>query len=204
MNNVLTQLTELLAKLPGIGPRQSRRLAFWIVRQDSAWVENFAHALLEARKMVRTCPLCKRLHPNTEARALCSVCSSAARDVRVLMLIERDVDLENIERTGAYKGRYFVLGGTTSPLEKHPERHIRIAELLGRLELKEEPVEEIIYALSATTEGEDTILYLDDRLKDVAKKKHIAISRLGRGLSTGTELEYVDRDTMDHALRSRK
>lgn len=204
MNDALTQLTELLAKLPGIGPRQSRRLAFWFVRQDSAWVDSFARVLLDARKTVKMCSLCGRLYPHMAGRDMCNICTSGAREASTLMLVERDVDLENIERTGSYKGRYFILGGTTGPLDKHPERHIRIAELLKRISRNEEPVREIIYALSATTEGEDTGLYLDEKLKSVSQEKNITISRLGRGLSTGTELEYVDKETMDHALRSRK
>ncbi len=203
MNDILTELTELLRKLPGIGPRQARRLALWLVRQDKQWVQEFATALTGARSSVSVCSYCKRLHPEGGAHMLCSVCRSDARNSHLLMLVEKDVDLENIEKTGAYSGRYFVLGGTTSPLDKEPDRKVRIRELQQLLTEKGSPVEEIIFALSATTEGEDTVLYLEGALKNVVKDNDIKLTKLGRGLSTGTELEYVDRDTMSYALKGR-
>jgi recombination protein RecR len=201
MNDTLTKLTELLTTLPSIGPRQARRLAFWLVRRDKVWIQQFADTVKEARHTIETCSLCKRLFPREHNRDTCSLCMSEARDKAVLMIVERDVDLENIERTGAYTGSYFVLGGTTSPLDKQPEKKIRIRALMDRL--KDKKITEIIYALSATTAGEDTVLYLTDTLKAIIKKRDITVTRLGRGLSTGTELEYVDKETMTHALKSR-
>jgi len=203
MNDSLTQLSELLRKLPGIGPRQARRLAFWFVRQNSSWVESFANALTNARKSIQMCSLCMRLFPKSATVHICAICSSEARDSETLLLVEKDVDLENIEKTGAYSGRYFVLGGTTSPLDKEPERKIRVRELITLLSRAEYKISEIIYALSATTEGEDTVMYLEDALKKVIQSKSITVTKLGRGLSTGTELEYVDKDTMNHALKGR-
>ena len=203
MTDSLTKLTEALSQLPGIGPRQSRRLAFWIVRRDTAWVEYFSRALIEARQEAHVCALCKRLHPKTTDKDICTLCVSDARDKKLLMVVEREVDLENIERTGAYSGRYFVLGGTTSPLDKTPEKSIRIDDLVARIEDKAEAPDEIIIAASATTEGEDTALYLESRLHDLTNGKGIKMTRLGRGLSTGTELEYVDKETMRHALNGR-
>lgn len=203
MNDTLTKLTEQLTALPGIGPRQAKRLAFWFVRRDKEWVRQFSQTVQEARDTIQVCEQCKRLYPHDTRTSICSICASQARDTQVVMLVERDVDLENVERTGAYSGVYFVLGGTTSPLDKQPEKKIRIRALLQRLENSSHPVTEIIYALSATTAGEDTVLYLDDTLKNVISAKGIQVTRLGRGLSTGTELEYVDKDTMTHALKSR-
>jgi recombination protein RecR len=118
-------------------------------------------------------------------------------------VVEKDVDVENIERTGTYKGLYFILGGTTSPLDKHPEQRIRITELEKRLTNTAERVEELILALSATTEGEDTAAYLLERITPLTQKQSVKLSVLGRGLSTGTELEYVDADTMKSALAGR-
>ena len=204
MNDTLTELTELLRKLPGIGPRQARRLSLWFVRQDKTWVQRFATVLTSARESVAVCSYCRRLHPEGAAsQGYCSICKSEARNINELLLVEKDVDLENIEKTGAYSGRYFVLGGTTSPLDKEPYKKIRIRELLGLLNTKDCAVEEVIYALSATTEGEDTALFLDEALKGIVESKNITVTKLGRGLSTGTELEYVDKDTMSHALKGR-
>lgn len=204
MTDPLTQLAELLAQLPGIGPRQSKRLAFWFVRKDKGWVKTFANTLVTARSTTQECSLCKRLHPADTEKNLCTICKSGARDSGVLMVVERDADLENIEKTGSYTGKYFVLGGTTSPLDKIPERNIRLAELVQRLSDTESGVKELIFACSATTEGEDTVVFLEDALKDVVRERGILITHLGRGLSTGTELEYVDKDTMEYALKGRQ
>jgi recombination protein RecR len=203
MNDTLEQLTALLQELPGIGPRQARRLAYWFVRKDRHWVTRFAEAVTRARSEVETCELCRRLFPSDGA-SQCSICTNDARDATQLLVVEKDVDLENIERTGAYRGRYFVLGGTTSPLDKEPEKKIRVRSLLSLLERSDSSVKELILALSATTEGEDTATYLTERLASVLEKRSITLTTLGRGLSTGTELEYVDKDTMAHALKSRQ
>jgi recombination protein RecR len=204
MNDSLEKLVELLTKLPGIGPRQARRLAFWLVRRDRSWIEVFAATLLESRNDIQDCAFCRRLFPKKTASELCSICMSEARNPAQVMLVERDVDLENIERTGSYTGRYFVLGGTTSPLEKEPEKKVRIRSLLHILGNSAHPVTEVILALSATSEGEDTILYIEEQIKKIVVERGITVTTLGRGLSTGTELEYVDKDTMDHALKGRR
>jgi len=141
--------------------------------------------------------------PVSKGVSTCSICSQSSREHTTLLVTEKDVDVENIERTGAYKGLYFVLGGTTSPLDKHPEQRIRILELEKRLSRKDDSPEELILALSATTEGEDTTTYLLERLATLAQKHTIRITVLGRGLCTGTELEYVDADTMKNALSGR-
>lgn len=201
--NPFDQLTELLRQLPGIGPRQARRLAYFLVRKDVGWVTFFADTLVRARGEVQTCELCKRLYPAHASMARCSICTNTARDPDTLLLVEKDVDLENIERTGVYRGRYFVLGGTASLLDKDPEKKIRIRGLLERLRMNDEPVREVIFALSATTEGEDTAALVREQLAPLMGTQQLRVSVLGRGLSTGTELEYVDADTMQSALRGR-
>jgi recombination protein RecR len=119
------------------------------------------------------------------------------------MLVEKDVDLENIERTGVYKGLYFVLGGTASVLDKEPEKKVRVRSLHKRISSSSPPLTEIIFALSATTEGEDTVAYLKEQIQPLVATQGIKLTLLGRGLSTGTELEYVDADTFASALRGR-
>ncbi|MBP9759750.1 MAG: recombination protein RecR [Candidatus Pacebacteria bacterium] len=203
MTNTLDNLTELLRELPGIGPRQARRLAFYMVRRDKAWVDAFARTLLDARREVQTCTFCMRLFPTTQAGGLCSICANTTRDTHTLMVVEKDVDLENIERTGVYKGRYFVLGGTAGLLDKEPEKKIRVRSLEKMLDDATQTIKELIYALSATTEGEDTVAYLQERLAPLTQHHAITATILGRGLSTGTELEYVDAETMKNALRGR-
>lgn len=204
MSTLLHELTELLRELPGIGPRQARRLALWFARKDAHWVERLGHTLIAVRKSIHTCTLCMRLfEPGRGREHTCPICTNTAREHTLLLVTEKDVDVENIERTGTYKGLYFVLGGTTGPLDKHPEARVRIMELEKRLHNAHYPVREIILALSATTEGEDTALYLAERLASLLAKQSITLTVLGRGLSTGTELEYVDADTMKSALAGR-
>jgi len=202
MNDRLTALTELLRELPGIGPRQARRLALWLMRKNVSWVEKLSNTMLEARASVRQCDKCMRLSPSLQGGTTCAICSKPDRDHSKLLVVEKDVDLENIDRTGMYNGMYFVLGGTTSLLDKEPERHIHVRELQQKLESSTEMVE-LIYALSATSDGEDTTAYLEERLQTLVQQKNITVTHLGRGLSTGTELEYVDAATMKDALKSR-
>ena len=167
-------------------------------------MNTFARSLLEARKGIHTCPMCTRLYEaGPHDTGTCRTCEDPSRDASMLLIVEKDVDLENIERTGTYRGLYFVLGGTTGPLDKQPEQRIRIEHLMRRLREPREPIKEVIFALSATTEGEDTSAYVREQIDRAYPQHSYTLSELGRGLSTGTELEYVDADTMRSALERR-
>lgn len=203
MSNAFEQLVELVRQLPGIGPRQARRLAYFLVHRDRGWVNEFARALTTAREHTHTCPRCMRSYVSTAQVATCTVCADPTRDASTLMLIEKDVDFENIERAGVYKGVYFILGGTTSLLDKEPEKRVRIHALLERVARDATMVREIIFALSATTEGEDTATYVREKIMGIGVPKELRLTVLGRGLSTGAELEYVDADTFASALAGR-
>jgi len=122
------------------------------------------------------------------------------------MIVSRDVDFENMEKTGAYDGRYFILGGSVPILEKEPEKRIRIFELLKTIEKKSAggTLKEIIVAMSANPEGENTGDYIKEKTYDFVTAHNITISLLGRGLSTGAELEYADGDTLKNALKNRQ
>ncbi len=212
--NTLDELTEMLRGLPGIGPRQARRLALFIVRKERPWVQSLAQTIVRARSEVALCSRCMRMFPSS-GHTECPICMNTTRETNTLMLVEKDVDLENIERTGVYRGLYFVLGGTVSALDKDPEAKIRIRDLEQRIrntatdrdgargEKDGGTISEVIFALSATTEGEDTAQYLKERLTPLIRSHNIRVTVLGRGLSTGTELEYVDAETMRNALRGR-
>lgn len=203
------QLTDLLRELPGIGPRQARRLAYWLVRRDSAWVTTLAAALTDARRAVRTCEGCARLFPaQSQSEALCGLCGDPRRDRSMVLVVEKEVDLENIERTGTYRGTYFVLGGTITALDKEPAKKIRLGLLqktVASRAASTPPLTEIILALSATPDGEDTADVVSASVREllVQHSLKLKLTLLGRGLSTGTELEYVDSVTMKNALRGR-
>ncbi len=137
---------------------------------------------------------------------MCEICSDETADHSTLIIVEKDADLENVRKAGSYNGLYFVLGGLVPILDKNPEARIRIIALKKRIEnlIKNGQLKELILALSASVEGDNTADYVHAELRDLATKNNLTISTLGRGLSTGTELEYSDPDTIREALRGRR
>ena len=198
------KLIELFKEFPGIGPSQAKRFVYFVLNKNPAYANDLARLLTEVRNTVHTCNFCFRFFPNTE-NASCSICLDKSRDKKSLMIVSHDVDLENIEKTHFYNGYYFVLGGNIPILEKNPERRIRQKDLLAVVEKKiKDDLSEIIMALNYNPEGENTLTYLSEILKPLVTKQKVKISTLGRGLSTGTELEYSDSDTIKNALKNRQ
>lgn len=134
----------------------------------------------------------------------CAICSDPERDRTLLMVVEKDADFEAIHRSGTYSGTYFILGGILPTLDKHPESTIRINELLAVVSSESETIREIILACAVTPESEHTASYVHNALTPLGESHGITITMLGRGLSTGTELEYSDADTLRYALEGRK
>ncbi|KKR46478.1 MAG: Recombination protein RecR, partial [Parcubacteria group bacterium GW2011_GWC1_40_13] len=137
---------------------------------------------------------------------LCEICGDKNRDKSKLMIVSRDIDLETVEKSGSYNGTYFVLGGSIPILDKNPENQIRLKRLVAFLDKKnyeKENLSEIILGLNANPAGEHTAEFLKNTLSPFASKHNIKISTLGRGLSTGTELEYSDSETIKNALKNR-
>ena len=199
-SNVIQKLREYFERFPGIGPRQAQRFVYWLLSEEPQFINELAGLLLELKKGTKQCKECFRFYTSSE----CRICRDTNRDNSRLLVVEKDVDLENIEKTGVYNGRYFVLGDIV-PLGQTLPKNIRLKELFNRLEQEaKNGLKEIILAFSATAEGDNTIRYLEKILEPLAKKYSVKISRFGRGLSTGTELEYIDRDTLKNALENRK
>jgi recombination protein RecR len=205
MNDNLHKLTEYFSKFPGIGSRQAKRFVYFLLSRDKRFIEDFTQAILDAKKDTSQCSLCFRFYssPRTE-ETVCNACSSPNTSKDILMVVEKDVDLENIQKTEVFDGSFFVLGGSVPILDKKPVEKIRAKELFTRVQngAKKE-LKEVILALSINPEGENTILYLEKILEPLAEKYSLKISTLGRGLSTGTELEYSDSDTLENALKNR-
>lgn len=200
--NTLNKLAEYFAKFPGIGPRQSKRFVYFLLTQPKSFHKELATLLSELHDEVTQCSLCQRYFSSNGVRTtICSICSNENRDNSLLMIVEKDVDLENIERGKIYNGEYFVLGGTIPILDKSPEKKVRTKELLIRI--KKNNFKEIILALSANPDGDNTATYLYDLLDKQEQKKKFKISTLGRGLSTGSELEYSDTETIKNAFENR-
>lgn len=194
------KLIELFLKFPGIGPRQARRFVYFLAGENKNYVDKLAELILETKNGMKQCKSCFRYYEeknNEKEINLCLVCLDTARDNNLIMVAEKDVDLENIERMGVFNGKYFVLGGLIS-LNGNEASEIRLKQLYDKVQ-KEKP-KEIILATSATAEGENTNLYIERILEPLKVK----ISRLGRGLSTGAELEYSDAETIENALENRK
>lgn len=196
------RLEEIFAHFPGIGPRQAKRFVYYLQSRSSGTVKELAELILGVKRSTLECESCHRFF-NAAGRTqttLCPVCANGERDGSTLMIVARDSDFETIEKSGAYKGLYFILGGTVPILDKEPEKRIRLKLLIDRV-TKLSP-SEIILSLNATPEGENTADLLRSKLQAATSGSKISI--LGRGLSTGAELEYVDADTIKNALSNRK
>ena len=206
--NTIQKLAELFSQFPGIGPRQSKRFVYFLLTRDEHFRGELARLLAALKEEVAVCDACCRFFTRRRnaQTAQCALCASPERQQSVLMVVEKDVDLEAIEKSGVYKGLYFVLGGRVPILEKNPDERIRAKKLLELVEQRAQKnvLKEVILALSLTSEGENTIEYLEKLLTPFGQKYALKISTLGRGLSTGTELEYSDKDTIKNALESRK
>jgi len=224
--NSIEKLIQIFSQFPGIGPRQARRFVYYLLTRASSTLEEFSQNIKDLKNDVVMCADCKRFfQKNNNKTILCKICSDQTRDSSTLMLVQRDIDLESVEKNGGFNGIYFVLGGSIPILEKEPEKRIRIKELKIFLErkIKEElnplshkasaGLREIIIAVNWNPEGENTGDYVKKELEAFlrniqpasakATAGKVKISRLGKGLSMGTELEYADSDTLKNALRNR-
>ena len=204
--NSIDKLTELFIKFPGIGPRQAKRFVYFLLTRDNGFLIELANALKNLKSDSKICQSCSRFYSSSNYNSnLCGICSNKNRDTDVLMIVAKDADLINIERVGSYNGMYFVLGGFVSILEKTPEQKIRIEKLVSLIQskIKSNDLKEVILALSLNPDGENTIDYVSERLKSILGDKNIKITTLGRGLSTGAELEYLDDNTFENAFKNR-
>jgi len=198
----ISKLTEYFREFPGIGPRQAKRFVYFLLTKNPSYLEEISRLILIIKKNIKVCSSCFRFYQNDSTINVCNICSDQNRDQNQLMIVSRDIDFEAIEKSKFYNGYYFVLGGTIPILDKEPEKKIRLNELLNRL--NNSKFSEIILSLNANTEGENTADFIKDCIKNKFPDRDQTISVLGRGLSTGTELEYSDADTIKNALKNRE
>ena len=180
------------ASLPGIGHKTARRLAYHILSRNRADVERFAENLVNAKDKVHLCPRC---YCYTD-EDICPVCKSRP-DAKSICVVEKSVDIVPFERSGIYRGTYFVLGGVISPLDGVGPEHLHLPELVRRI--KDEHIEELILALGSSPEADSTALMLDRMLAGIDVKR----TRLARGIPMGSDLEFVDEVTMLRAFEGR-
>ncbi len=197
--NSIDKLAEIFSKFPGIGPRQAKRFVYFLLSRNTSYTDDLVRAIQNIKKEIAQCDACLRYYArNGHQTKTCSVCSDGTRDPSLLMVVPRDIDMEAVEKSGSYGGYYFVLGGAIPVLDKEPERRIRIKELEKRLQNNPD-IKEVILAMNANQEGENTAEFIKERFKG----SNFSFSTLGRGLSTGAELEYADPDTLKNALKNR-
>lgn len=190
----LDVLIQELRRLPGVGVRSAQRMAFHLLQHDRAGAVSLAQALQDAVARMHHCALC---HTFTEQN-LCAICSDPLRDASKLAVVETPADQAALERTGAFKGRYFVLMGRLSPLDGVGPQDIGADELLQRA--SDGVVGEVILATNFTAEGEATAHFIGQMLEG----RGLTVTRLARGVPAGSELEYVDLSTIAHALVDRR
>jgi recombination protein RecR len=190
----ITALVAALAKLPGVGPRSAERMALHIVQSEMGTVKNLAGSIILAREKIKFCEICGSL---TEISP-CAICEDPRRDASLVCVVERAVDILSVEKSGAFRGKFHVLGGTISPLDGVEPEDLRIAELETRL--AGGGIREIVIALGTNVEGDATSHYLAKRLA----RPGLKISRIGFGLPAGSGLEFADELTLNRALEGRR
>lgn len=199
------KLERLFAMFPGIGPRQAKRFVYFLLTRNSNFISDLSSALADVKKNVSQCASCYRFFPS-DTNTMCQICRSANTDESTVLVVEKDIDFENVNKSGFYNGRFFILGGLLPILEEEPAKKIRARELVAEIERQAKlgALKEIIIALSLNPEGENTYQYVKRILEPVTQKYSISLSTLGRGLSTGSELEYSDGETLKYAIENRK
>jgi len=190
----IERLIGLLSKLPGLGPRSARRAALALMKRRDQLLNPLTEALAEARDRVKTCSVCGSLDTTDP----CTICADAHRDASQLLVVEEVGALWAMERGGAFRGRYHVLGGLLSALDGVGPTSLRINELLARAGAGE--IGEVILALPATVDGQTTAHYLAERLAHSG----VSVTMLARGVPVGGELDWLDDGTIAQALRARR
>jgi len=195
----IQKLIEKFSKFPTVGPRTAARFVFYLLRLSKEEIDGLINSISNLRQNIKICSSC--FNPFEGEGELCEICSNKIRDKSLLSIVANETDLQAIEKIKRYKGLYFILGGTLSALKKADIEKLRIKELEEKLK-KQPEIKEIILAFNSTPDGEATALYLERLIKNLPDGRKI--SRLGRGLPVGGELEYADEETLSSAFEGRK
>lgn len=191
------ELTEQLEKLPGIGPKTAQRLTFYLLHNPQTELDKYAQAFANLKRGTKICSVCK----NVGEEDPCTICADGSRDRAVICVVEQPLDILAIERSGVYHGLYHVLHGAIAPLNNIGPEQLFIYDLLPRLE--GDTISEIIMATNPTMEGEATAMFMVKMIQDKGYTS-ITVTRIGRGLPVGGDLEYADEVTLSRALEGRR
>ncbi len=193
---LIQRLIEAFSRFPGVGPKTAERFVFYLLKQSKQELDNLSSIIKNLKTEIKFCPNCFNFSLNN----FCSICADPKRDRTTICVVAEAQDLEALERVNTYYGVYHLLGGTLNALEGITPKKLRIKELVERIEKTSPSIQEIILALNPDLEGETTVLYLTKLLKPFK----IKITRLARGLPTGSDLEYADEITLSNALEGRR
>jgi recombination protein RecR len=209
--NPIDDLAQLFMQFPGIGRRQAKRFAYFIITSQDSFTKSLARSITDIKNHVRRDPVSFQYfyaqHPD-EVHS--PITRDTSRDASLLMIVEKDVDIESIEKSRAFHGLYFVLGGLAPLIDTDLEKMVRVNELLKIIETKStetdptKKLSEIIFALAANPEGDRTADLIKQKIAPLQERFGFKVSQLGRGFSTGTEVEYSDAETLASALENRK
>lgn len=203
MNN-LDKLIALFESFPGVGARQAKRFAFHVLTMNDEDTSQLSKLIADIKGSVVECASCHRFFSTQNNEKICSICNSSNRDHNRLLIVERDSDIQAIERAGEYDGLYFVFGGTVPLLSAGENRRLRGGALKATVETRlPEGLSEVIIGFSINPDGENTARFVESIIGELLKNHEVKISHLGRGLSTGSELEYADAETIKNALLNR-
>jgi len=195
----LKKLEKHFQKYPGVGPRQASRYVFFLLKQPKEYLENLINDLSILQKEVALCINCNL--PKQKQDTYCKICSDNGRDKNIIYVMEKEQDAVNLESIGAHSGTYFILGENISPIGESTLAKGRVKNLIKKLREQSGPTE-VVLALNNTREGNFASLYIKEMFKE-NKVKNVKLTTLGRGLSTGSELEYTDEETLRNALKNR-
>ena len=203
MDNI-EKLAQKFKEFPGIGERQAKRFVYFLLHKNPQYVKDLGDEILKIKNEIKQCPSCFLFFQNKNLN-ICENCSNPKTDKKFLLVVEKDADYESIKRSKTYNGMYFILGGLVPIVTKETPNYIRIKELVKTIEerIQKDNLKEVILALSLNPQGEHTDMYLREMLSPLKNKHKFNIVSLGRGLSTGTELEYSDSETIKNALINR-
>lgn len=202
--NSLDKLIAYFEQFPGIGARQARRFAFHVLTMGKEETSELSSLINGIQDNVTECVSCRRFFARSGASDMCEICADSSRDHGKLLVVERDVDIRSVERSGVYDGLYFVLGGTVPLLESKENKKLRGGSLKAIIETRlEHGLSEVILGFSANPDGDNTGRFVESIIKQLPGHENVKVSHLGRGLSTGSELEYADPETLKNALQNR-
>lgn len=198
------KLIDAFKKFPGVGPRQAQRFVYYLRTKPDAFINDLHEGIRDLKTQSKKCSKCQRFFDSMTQDIICRTCSNSNRNHEQLMIVQRDIDLEHFESSDLFNGYYFVLGGTV-PIGKQDDipAYVRISGVLNLIkEYTEQGLEEIILALHINPEGEQTADIVANKIQE--QYPDLKVTKLGRGLSTGSEIEYADKDTLRSALDNRK